>query len=178
MLLRAIALSLCTGLLLNGCSTATNLQSAAQGTAVLIGATGQPTGAALLTISREGAMQLAIEVTGLKPQHRHGVHLHTTGTCQAPAFASAGPHLNPNGRKHGLENPAGSHLGDLPNLIADDHGTARIAATLPGDPAALLQQLFDQDGTAIVLHADADDLRTDPSGNSGARIACGTMRAR
>lgn len=105
----------------------------------------------------------------------HGVHLHTTGRCEAP-FTSAGGHLNPSNRQHGTENPQGSHLGDLPNLRLNGAGVGSISAKLGASSADLQSALFDGDGTAIVVHADPDDYRTDPSGNSGARIACGVLR--
>jgi Cu-Zn family superoxide dismutase len=131
-------------------------------------------GTAVLTEDAQG-LKLTLVMTGLTPGSAHGLHLHSVGACQGPAFASAGPHLNPAGHQHGMDNPAGSHLGDLPNLVVNAAGAGRLTARLPGDPAQVAAQLFDSDGTAIVLHADPDDLRTDPSGNSGARIACGAL---
>ena len=103
------------------------------------------------------------------------MHLHTTGSCDTPEFASAGSHLNPGNRQHGSANPAGSHLGDLPNLTIGSGGTGTVSATLPGTRDQVLAQTFDGDGTAIVVHAGPDDYRTDPSGNSGGRIACGVL---
>ena len=116
----------------------------------------------------------SIAVVGLSPGV-HGVHLHMTGACDAPEFTSAGGHLNPGGHQHGSDNPAGAHLGDLPNVTVGNAGTGTVTATLPGSREAVLAQLFDADGTAIVVHANADDYRTDPSGNSGGRIACGVL---
>ena len=106
----------------------------------------------------------------------HGLHFHAVGTCEGPDFKSAGGHLNPEGHQHGMLNPMGSHLGDLPNFIADAQGHAQLQIALDQLPDKLLPHLFDADGTAIVVHAAADDYRTDPSGNSGARIACGVLR--
>lgn len=107
----------------------------------------------------------------------HGVHLHQTGRCEAPDFTSAGPHWNPTNHQHGQLNPQGPHLGDLPNLEVRANGTGRIDITVavPAGTAAGVNPLLDADGTAVVIHAAADDLRTDPSGNSGARIACGVL---
>jgi Cu-Zn family superoxide dismutase len=107
----------------------------------------------------------------------YGVHIHTVGRCDPPDFASAGPHWNPSGQQHGRNNPQGTHLGDLPNMMvgADGRGTLEIkvaGASLAGRGAALL----DDDGATIVMHERPDDYRTDPSGNSGARIACGVFR--
>ena len=106
----------------------------------------------------------------------HGVHLHTVGVCEAPSFATAGSHLNPHGKQHGSANPAGSHLGDLPNLVVDGSGAGTITAKLSGSRAEVEAGLFDTDGTAVVIHANSDDYKTDPSGNSGTRIACAVLK--
>lgn len=107
----------------------------------------------------------------------YGVHLHQAGRCEAPDFASAGAHWNPGNHQHGRLNPQGPHLGDLPNLEALANGTGRIDfdVPVPAGAAADANPLLDEDGTAIVIHAAPDDYRTDPSGNSGARIACGVL---
>lgn len=103
------------------------------------------------------------------PAGPHGLHLHAVGRCDGPDFASAGPHWNPTNRKHGSESPDGPHRGDFPNLQigADGRGVATLALP-PG--------FLDEDGAALVIHAGPDDYRTDPSGNSGARIACAVLR--
>lgn len=118
-----------------------------------------------------GALVVTLTAEGL-PAGTHGVHLHGVGKCDAPDFASAGPHWNPGGKQHGSMNPMGAHMGDLPNLTVDADGTGKLSFTIP---AATVAELLDEDGAAIVVHAAADDLKTDPSGNSGARIACGTF---
>jgi len=159
---------------LTACATTAANRHHVIGMASLSNAAGQQIGQAALT-SADGRIALEILVSGLTPQQTHGIHLHAVGACAGPAFTSAGPHLNPAARQHGLANPAGSHLGDLPNLVADSLGQARLTAVLPGEQTALHNQLFDADGTALVLHAQADDLQTDPSGNSGSRIACGIL---
>jgi Cu-Zn family superoxide dismutase len=125
----------------------------------LIGADGREQGSATLS-----GGSLRIDASGLTPGV-HGMHLHAVGRCDPPDFASAGPHWNPASRKHGTENPEGPHLGDLPNLTVGADG--RASATLAVPP-----ELLDEDGAALVIHAGPDDYRTDPSGNSGARIAC------
>jgi len=108
---------------------------------------------------------------------QHGIHFHSVGKCDSSAaFASAGPHFNPTNRKHGLFNPDGPHVGDLEAITVDDFRQAHFVVpdprvTLSPGPTSLL----DADGTAVVLHALPDDQRTDPSGNSGARIACGVI---
>lgn len=121
------------------------------------------------------AVTINVVVFGLPPGP-HGIHLHTAGSCAAPEFASAGGHLNPHSMQHGTANPAGSHLGDLPNLIVGSRGTGEITVQLRDSRAAAMAELFDADGTAIVIHADPDDYRTDPSGNSGTRIACAVLQ--
>jgi Cu-Zn family superoxide dismutase len=121
-------------------------------------------------------VRVRVTVRGFAPGV-HGVHLHQTGRCDAPDFASAGPHWNPTSHQHGRLNPQGPHLGDLPNLQVAANGSGRIdfAVPIPAGTAAGANPLLDADGTAVVIHAAADDLRTDPSGNSGARIACGAL---
>ncbi len=126
-------------------------------------------------VRAEQGLNVLVTSSGLRPG-TYAVHVHTTGRCDAPDFTSAGPHWNPTGRQHGPENPQGPHLGDLPNLIVGATGQGSIeylirGAQLSGSNTALL----DADGAAVVVHAAADDLRTDPSGNSGARIACGVL---
>lgn len=142
-------------------------------TAALLAPDGSPRGSATLIAAGDG-LELQIAATNL-PAGPHGLHLHAAGKCDAPDFTSAGPHLNPHARQHGTENPQGTHLGDLPNLVAGEDGKGVLTARLGGTRAELEGLLFDADGTAIVVHATADDYRTDPSGNSGARIACGTL---
>ncbi|HEX8393440.1 MAG TPA: superoxide dismutase family protein [Longimicrobium sp.] len=144
-------------------------------TVALRDAAGRTVGTALLRPGKNG-VDVTLSVNGLPPG-THGVHFHETGRCDAPDFASAGGHFNPNQKQHGAQNPAGPHAGDLPNLTVDANqqgflsGTAAGAA-LSGSNAASLRR---PRGTALVIHATADDLRTDPSGNSGARIACGVV---
>ena len=113
------------------------------------------------------AAEILLTAQGLPPGV-HGIHLHDVGLCEGPGFDSAGPHWNPTSAMHGSENPAGPHLGDLPNLTVGADGTARLTLPVPAE-------LVDEDGAALVIHADPDDNRTDPSGNSGARIACAAI---
>jgi Cu-Zn family superoxide dismutase len=121
-------------------------------------------------------MEVRVQAAGLPAGH-YGVHLHGVGRCEGPDFASAGPHWNPTGRQHGSLNPAGHHLGDLPNLDVDEQGAGRLEFAIAGAGTSGADGFFDADGTSLVIHAAADDYRTDPSGNSGARIACGVLRA-
>lgn len=104
----------------------------------------------------------------------YALHIHTTGKCDAPDFTTAGGHWNPTNKQHGAENPAGAHLGDLPNITFDAAGTGTLEYRITGgDPAVLM----DTDGAAIMLHEKADDMSTDPSGNAGKRIGCGVITA-
>ncbi len=142
-------------------------------TASLVAADGTSRGEATL-IEAGGVVTLNVKGLGLPPGD-HGAHLHAIGKCDAPGFTTAGPHLNPAGKMHGMMNPQGSHLGDLPNLSVAADGTGSLAFRIDGSAAALSHDLFDADGSAIVIHAAADDYKTDPSGNSGPRIACGVF---
>ena len=119
-----------------------------------------------------GGVSFRIDAAGL-PHGMHGLHVHAVGRCDPPDFASAGPHWNPAGRKHGLNNPAGPHAGDLPNVEVAANGVLGATVTLP---AASMASLLDADGAALVIHAGAYDYMTDPSGNNGARIACAIIR--
>ncbi len=155
------------------CASVGQIPTQKLATATLHQANGAPAGSAIITAAGT-EVSITIAVVGL-PQGPHGMHLHAIGKCDAPAFTSAGAHLNPHARQHGLENPAGSHLGDLPGITANSIGAGRVTASLRGSREEIEAALFDADGTAIVVHAAADDNRTDPSGNSGARIACGVL---
>jgi superoxide dismutase, Cu-Zn family len=142
----------------------------------IIDATGRTVGTATFTALAAGAVQVHVQVAGFAPGPGgdHGVHIHAVGKCEGPAFTSAGGHLNPAGKQHGLANPAGPHAGDLPNLQLYPDGSGAFTATTS---AFTLAALADADGSAIVIHAAPDDLHTDPSGNSGARIGCGVIVA-
>jgi Cu-Zn family superoxide dismutase len=118
-----------------------------------------------------GAISFRIEGNGFSVG-RKGLHVHAVGRCDLPGFTSAGPHWNPEGRKHGIANPAGPHAGDLPNVPAAANGSVRETVVLTG---ASLAALRDADGSALVIHAGEDDNVTDPSGNSGDRIACAVL---
>lgn len=131
-------------------------------------------GAAIGTVrmfSEPTGIMLRINASGI-PAGQHGVHLHSVGKCEAPKFTSAGPHWNPTEKKHGHRNPAGYHMGDLGNLGVGADGKLVVALLVP---EATLDGIRDADGTALVLHAKADDEVTDPSGNSGDRIACAVL---
>lgn len=126
-----------------------------------------------------GGVTFRVDAAGL-PHGIHGIHVHSVGRCDPPDFASAGSHWNPAGKKHGLSNPAGPHAGDLPNVEVAANGVLGTTVTLPGAnlfaPTGAPGALLDADGAALVIHAQADDNVTDPSGNSGPRIACAVIR--
>jgi HK97 family phage portal protein len=155
------------------CQTLDQAPATRLGEATLLRADGTPGGTAQL-LATGAQVEIAITVTGV-PGGVHGAHLHTTGSCGTADFSSAGGHLNPAGRQHGSENPAGAHLGDLPNITVGAEETGTVRATLSGSRDEVLARIFDADGTAVVVHAGPDDYRTDPSGNSGSRIACGVL---
>ena len=170
---RAIALVLPLAAMLGGCQTTDELPTDRLGQATLRLANGLPGGTAQL-LGSGSQVNISIGLVGAS-QGVHGVHLHTVGSCEAPDFVAAGAHLNPEGRQHGAQNPAGTHLGDLPNVTIGGSGAGSVSATLSGSRDAVLSRLFDADGTAVVVHASPDDYRTDPSGNTGSRIACGVL---
>lgn len=125
----------------------------------------------------EGGVQISVTVSNLSPGV-HAIHIHNVGKCEAPGFTTAGGHFNPANKQHGLENPEGHHAGDMPNLTvgANGKGTFKTTiqdVTLAGDGAT---SLFHAGGTSVVVHEKADDMKTDPAGNSGVRIACGVIQ--
>lgn len=139
-------------------------------------AQGTTIGSAKFTAIKEG-VKISVKVEQLTPGE-HGIHIHNVGKCEGPAFASAGGHFNPTNAHHGINNAQDPHphAGDLLNLVVGKNGKANAtfvdkAVTL-GDGA---NSLFHDGGTALVIHAKPDDFMTDPSGNSGDRIACGVI---
>src|SRR5215475_3946814 len=135
---------------------------------------GKNVGTATLQQSAVG-VAIKLNVHDLTPGD-HGIHIHQAAKCDGPDFKSAGPHFNPDAKKHGLDNPDGPHAGDIPNFIVDASGKSKATVLAKGvtlgDGA---NSVFTGGGTALVIHAKADDGKTDPSGNSGDRIACGVI---
>ena len=162
-------LALILPFLVAGCSTVAEPQGGPP--MPLINASGQTIGT-VRAWQTAGGVTFRVNASGL-PHGVHGVHVHAVGKCDPPDFASAGPHWNPTGKKHGMSNPAGPHAGDLPNVVVKANGV--LGATLVLS-AASMSSLIDADGAALVIHAVADDNMTDPSGNSGARIACAVLQ--
>lgn len=158
---------------LAGCTTPRDTAPAPLASATLVQSDGKTAGAARIVRKGDGLI-LTVSAQGIAPGP-HGIHLHMVGDCSAAGFTSAGGHLNPGNHQHGLQNPAGSHLGDLPNIVIDRAGAGSLDVALAGKADELEPILFDADGTAVVIHAAADDNLTDPSGKSGARIACGVF---
>jgi superoxide dismutase, Cu-Zn family len=138
---------------------------------------GQKIGTAKLTATKTGAVKIAVKVEELPPGE-HGFHIHAVGKCDTPDFKTAGGHFNPTEAHHGMNNPQTPHphAGDLPNLVVDAKGKGTLTAI---DPNVTLgdgpNSLFHDGGTSLVIHEKADDYMTDPSGNSGNRIACGII---
>ena len=161
-----------------GCSTAMRMRNAvARAEALMYNTSGGAIGTAQLWQDANGVVQVEISSITL-PAGTHGIHFHDVGKCESPSFTTAGGHYNPMGMEHGLQNPKGPHAGDNPNIVIPAGGignvsfsTDRVSLT-PGT-----RTLLDADGTSLVIHASADDQVTNPSGNSGARIACGVVRA-
>jgi Cu-Zn family superoxide dismutase len=143
-------------------------------TASLIDSAGKTVGTATFRNAGDG-VAIDLQVTGLRAG-THGIHIHTVGRCDPPAFTTAGGHFNPGAMKHGLQAAGGPHAGDLPNFVVPATGPAHYTGNTSRvtlGPGAT--SLFDADGSAIVIHAGPDDNMTDPAGNSGARIVCGVI---
>ncbi|HEU4435457.1 MAG TPA: superoxide dismutase family protein [Pyrinomonadaceae bacterium] len=137
---------------------------------------GESVGNAVITAIGKEGVRIKLDVKNL-PAGEHGFHFHEMGKCEGPKFESAGAHFNPDKKMHGLKNPQGAHAGDMMNFTVRPNGTSTQTVTNKfvnmGDQGGTA--LFGGNGTSLVIHAKADDQKTDPSGNSGDRIACGVV---
>jgi superoxide dismutase, Cu-Zn family len=131
----------------------------------------------LMLVEGSGGITAGGALKGLPPGE-HGIHLHTTGKCDPPKFTSAGDHWNPTNRQHGTKNPQGPHAGDMPNITVGQDSSTSVNTTSAGGTMSGDNALLDGDGAALVVHAKPDDYRTQPSGNSGDRIACAVVTRR
>lgn len=161
-----------------GCSSAILTRiPVASASATLTTVNGSAAGTVQLRQAAGGTVTVDVNAIGLTAG-AHGIHFHEVGQCDgASAFATAGGHFNPLNREHGLERPAGPHAGDAPNLVASSNGTASLTFTT--DRITLTSgsiSLFDANGTSVVIHAGPDDQLSQPSGNSGGRVACGVIQ--
>ena len=142
----------------------------------LKGKDGEVMGHAKLVETHNGVV-IQVIAEGFTPGF-HGIHFHEIGKCEGPDFSSAGEHFNPFEKEHGLKNPKGPHAGDLRNINADTYG--KVNTTIISPRVTLISNrensLRDGDGSALIIHAQADDQMTNPSGDSGARIACGVIQ--
>jgi len=128
-----------------------------------------------LTLSDvQGGIMIMGNLHGVAPGE-HGIHLHMTGSC-APTFAAAGGHWNPTNKEHGKDNPKGPHMGDLMNITVGKDSTVSVMVTSPGGTLKGADALLDADGAAVVIHAKADDYKSQPAGNAGDRVACGALK--
>ncbi|HET6760875.1 MAG TPA: superoxide dismutase family protein [Gemmatimonadaceae bacterium] len=171
----ALMVAVCTAC----ATTGLRRNAVAEGVAVIYNVNGAVVGTAQLWQESNGLVNVDIASLALPPG-THGIHFHAVGMCDggSTAFSTAGAHYNPLGREHGLENPNGPHAGDAPNIVTPVAGFGRVAFATNRvrlTPGTLT--LFDPDGSAIVVHANPDDQMSQPAGNSGARIACGVVRA-
>ena len=142
----------------------------------LVNAEGKSIGTATL-VPMGGGVHITATLSHLPPG-THALHIHAAGKCEAPGFTTAGPHFNPENKQHGTENPMGAHAGDLPNFDVAKNGTAHLSVMASHVTlGAGENSLFHTGGTALVIHEKADDNKTDPAGNAGARIACGVIVA-
>lgn len=151
-----------------------DLNGRAKAKATIIDVQGRVIGSAEVKNMKDSGMRVTVKVKGLT-RGDHGIHLHSIGTCEGPKFTSAGAHWNPHGKMHGLNSGDGAHAGDMPNLQISKRGNGKLVYEVADGRVKGDFALMDEDGASLVIHAQTDDQRTDPSGNSGDRIACGVF---
>jgi len=160
---------------LAGCQMMGDSGEAARANAQLQATTGNKTFGEATFEQRGNKVHVVIYVQGLKPGQEHGLHIHEVGDCSSGDGMSAKGHFNPFGKPHGSPGTAERHAGDLPALKAEKNGRAKVdvevdVITVTPGPASII-------GKAVIVHADPDDYKTQPTGNAGARLACGVIRA-
>ena len=177
---RSLWAPLAAAVIASACASAPSpLDRVASATATIVNAAGDEKGTAEFWQDNDKIVHVDVQVMNMPPGP-HGIHFHAVGQCNGAGtapFSTAGPHFNPLGRQHGLDNNAGPHAGDAPNFTVNADGAGR--ANFTTDRVSLTEgstSLLDSDGSAIVIHAAADDQTSQPAGNSGARIACGIVK--
>ena len=172
--MKSVWILICGCVLLAGCSGTSNFFSKKLSATAVLAPTKGNSVSGTVNFKQKGDMVLVeAKVNGLKPNGSNGIHVHEKGNCSAADGSSAGGHFNPSSSKHGGPGGDTRHGGDLGNLKADANGYAQMSIEVSGislgtDPNSIT-------GRAVIVHAGEDDLKTQPSGNSGARVACGLI---